>query len=76
MRTETRTTLLGGTFGLACAAALLFGAAQATAAPAPAAEQARLACTSSTCGTACFNKGYTHWACWNGNCQCSYGPQP
>ncbi|HEX5725716.1 MAG TPA: hypothetical protein VFX98_09650 [Longimicrobiaceae bacterium] len=33
-------------------------------------------CNSMTCGTACFKKGYTHWACWNGNCQCSHGPQP
>lgn len=64
-----------GAYAVACAGALAFGATQATAAPAPSAES-KVACTSSTCGTACFAKGYTHWACWNGNCQCSYGPQP
>ena len=62
-----------------CATAMLgtlgFGAAQALATPAQASTTAS-ACTSSTCGTACFKKGYTHWSCWNGNCLCSYGPQP
>jgi hypothetical protein len=59
----------------AVAAALGFGGSQALAAPA-APEMTAGACTSSTCGTACFKKGYTHWACWNGVCQCSYGPPP
>jgi hypothetical protein len=59
----------------AVALALGFGGQQVLAAPAQA-QMAERACTSSTCGTACFNKGYTHWACWNGVCQCSYGPTP
>lgn len=63
--------------GAAAVAAMLgFGATQALAAPAADAQPAARACTSSTCGTACFSKGYTHWACWNGVCQCSYGPPP
>lgn len=61
--------------GLGVAAALAFGALQATATPAAAAPEAG-ACNAATCGTACFAKGYTHWACWNGNCQCSFGPRP
>lgn len=60
----------------AVALALGFGGQQALAGPAEAQMVAPAACTSSTCGTACFKKGYTHWACWNGVCQCSYGPQP
>ena len=59
----------------AVAAALGFGGSQALAAPAAPAMTVG-ACTSYTCGTACFKKGYTHWACWNGVCQCSYGPPP
>ncbi|HEY0018297.1 MAG TPA: hypothetical protein VGC13_18470 [Longimicrobium sp.] len=60
----------------AVALALGFGGQQALAKPAQAQMVAPSACTSSTCGTACFKKGYTHWACWNGVCQCSYGPTP
>jgi hypothetical protein len=60
---------------VAVALALGFGGQQVLAAPAQA-QMAERACTSSTCGTACFKKGYTHWACWNGVCQCSYGPPP
>lgn len=59
---------------LAIAAALGFGGTQAMAAPAAAPAGAVRACNSMTCGTACFNKGYPHWSCWNGNCQCSFGP--
>lgn len=58
----------------ALAAALGFGGTQALAAPAAAPAGTVRACTSSTCGTACFSKGYSHWSCWNGVCQCSYGP--
>ena len=67
--------LIQAASGAAVAVALAFGGTQALAAPAAPAGLAA-ACTSSTCGTACFSKGYTHWSCWNGVCQCSFGPPP
>jgi len=67
--------LIQATAGVAMTAALAFGGRQALAAPA-APEGAARACGAATCGTKCFQLGYTHWACWNGNCQCSYGPPP
>ena len=67
--------LIQAASGAAVAVALAFGGSQAVASPAAPAGLAG-ACTSSTCGTACFSKGYTHWSCWNGVCQCSYGPPP
>jgi hypothetical protein len=68
--------LIQASAGVMVAAALAFGGTQALAAPTAPAATPRAACTSSTCGTKCFQLGYTHWACWNGNCQCSYGPPP
>ncbi|HEU0300856.1 MAG TPA: hypothetical protein VFR37_15445 [Longimicrobium sp.] len=67
--------LIAAAGATAVALALAFGGTQVLAAPAEAQVTAG-ACNAMTCGTACFKKGYTHWACWNGNCQCSYGPQP
>jgi spore coat protein U-like protein len=68
--------LIQAASGAAVAVALAFGGTQALASPAAPTGTLAAACTSSTCGTACFNKGYTHWSCWNGVCQCSFGPPP
>lgn len=67
-----------GISALGMLAAVGFGAAQALAAPTSGADAnaALRACSSSTCATACFNKGYTHWYCWQGVCHCSYTLPP
>lgn len=57
-----------GIFGLAVAAALVFGAAQAIAAPAEAAGAAR--CTEGTCNSRCVNLGYDAGTCVGATCTC------
>lgn len=56
--------------------ALGFGGAQAFAAPAAARAMAARTCVGYTCSTACFQKGYTGWYCFNGVCHCTYDPPP
>ncbi len=72
----TRRHVARGAATAAVLAALGFGAAQAFAAPAAPRALAARACTSYTCGTACFQKGYTGWYCFNGVCHCTYDPPP
>lgn len=64
MRNGTRK----GIFGLTVAAALVFGAAQALAAPAEATGAAR--CTQGTCNSRCVSLGYDAGTCVGATCTC------
>ena len=66
-------TVTRGVAALGLLAGLGFGAAQALAAPA---ETAAHACSSLTCASSCFNKGYDTWYCWEGVCHCGYRIPP
>lgn len=57
-----------GAFGLAMAAALGFGGAQAFASPAAAVDEA--ACNTGKCGQDCRKIGYDDGVCDQGSCVC------
>ena len=59
-----------GIFGLAVAAALVFGGAQAFAAPAASAAKGEARCQNYTCNNSCIAKGYAGGSCVGATCVC------